>query len=198
MALERAFVRAGGMLVAGTDPTGGGGVIPGFSNQRALELLVEAGFTPARSHHDRHAERRAATSVARRRSERSRSASRPIWSCSTAIRRATIADIRKVDTVFRQGVGYDPAKLDRLGHRPRRALVSGGAARHRSLVRLFLDRGLSRSRRGPTWRTCAWACGTCAASARGRAVRPAARTDQPPTTRPSAPPTPTPPDTTRR
>ena len=45
MALEREFVRAGGMLVAGTDPTGYGGVIPGFSNQRALELLVEAGFT---------------------------------------------------------------------------------------------------------------------------------------------------------
>ena len=46
MALERAFARAGGLLIAGTDPTGGGGVIPGFSNQRQLELLVEAGFTP--------------------------------------------------------------------------------------------------------------------------------------------------------
>src|SRR5204863_2614239 len=46
LALERAFARAGGLLVAGTDPTGGGGVIPGYSNQRQLELLVEAGFTP--------------------------------------------------------------------------------------------------------------------------------------------------------
>ena len=46
MALERAFARAGGLLLAGTDPTGGGGVIPGYSNQRMLELLVEAGFTP--------------------------------------------------------------------------------------------------------------------------------------------------------
>ena len=46
MALERAFVRAGGLLIAGTDPTGGGGVIPGYANQRQLELLVEAGFTP--------------------------------------------------------------------------------------------------------------------------------------------------------
>ena len=34
------------MLIAGTDPTGGGGVIPGYSNQRQVELLVEAGFTP--------------------------------------------------------------------------------------------------------------------------------------------------------
>src|SRR4029079_1049498 len=46
MALERAFARAGGTLLAGTDPTGGGGVIPGYSNQRQLELLVEEGFTP--------------------------------------------------------------------------------------------------------------------------------------------------------
>jgi enamidase len=46
MALERAFVRAGGLLTAGTDPTGFGGVIPGFSNQRQIELLVEAGFRP--------------------------------------------------------------------------------------------------------------------------------------------------------
>ena len=46
MALELAFARAGGLLIAGTDPTGGGGVVPGYSNQRQLELLVEAGFTP--------------------------------------------------------------------------------------------------------------------------------------------------------
>lgn len=45
-ALERAFVAAGGLLMAGPDPTGGGNVIPGFGNHRALELLVDAGFTP--------------------------------------------------------------------------------------------------------------------------------------------------------
>src|SRR5690349_3533954 len=45
MALERAFARAGGTLLAGTDPTGGGGVVPGYSNERQLELLVEEGFT---------------------------------------------------------------------------------------------------------------------------------------------------------
>jgi enamidase len=46
MRLERAFVKAGGMLVAGTDPTGSGGVVPGYADQRQIELLVEAGFTP--------------------------------------------------------------------------------------------------------------------------------------------------------
>src|SRR5204862_7702980 len=44
--MELAFARAGGQLLVGTDPTGGGGVIPGYSNQHALELLVEAGFSP--------------------------------------------------------------------------------------------------------------------------------------------------------
>ncbi|MAD16547.1 MAG: amidohydrolase [Alteromonadaceae bacterium] len=45
MQLEKKFVEAGGILMAGTDPTGYGGVIAGFSNQRQIELLVEAGFS---------------------------------------------------------------------------------------------------------------------------------------------------------
>ncbi|MEP7154248.1 MAG: amidohydrolase family protein [Betaproteobacteria bacterium] len=45
MRLEKKFVEAGGYLMAGTDPTGYGGVVAGFSNVRELELLVEAGFT---------------------------------------------------------------------------------------------------------------------------------------------------------
>ncbi len=43
--LEKRFVESGGNLVAGTDPTGYGGVVAGFSNVRQLELLLEAGFT---------------------------------------------------------------------------------------------------------------------------------------------------------
>jgi len=46
MALEREFVAAGGLLLAGPDPTGDGGVLPGYGDQREVELLVEAGFTP--------------------------------------------------------------------------------------------------------------------------------------------------------
>jgi imidazolonepropionase-like amidohydrolase len=47
MAWERQFVEAGGLLVAGTDPTGYGGVIPGYSSLRQFELLREAGFDAA-------------------------------------------------------------------------------------------------------------------------------------------------------
>jgi enamidase len=45
MRLEKRFVEAGGHLMAGTDPTGYGGVVAGFSNVRELELLLEAGFS---------------------------------------------------------------------------------------------------------------------------------------------------------
>jgi len=49
MAWEKQFVEAGGLLLAGTDPTGYGGVIAGFSNVRELELLEEAGLSRAQA-----------------------------------------------------------------------------------------------------------------------------------------------------
>lgn len=42
---ERAFVDAGGLLAAGVDPTGYGGALPGYGDQRNFELLHEAGFS---------------------------------------------------------------------------------------------------------------------------------------------------------
>lgn len=47
MEFEREFVRQGGLLMAGCDPTGLGGVVAGFGDQREMELLVQAGFAPA-------------------------------------------------------------------------------------------------------------------------------------------------------
>jgi imidazolonepropionase-like amidohydrolase len=46
MDFERAFAKAGGLLITGLDPTGNGGVVAGFGDLRGVELLVEAGFTP--------------------------------------------------------------------------------------------------------------------------------------------------------
>lgn len=46
MEFERAFVEAGGLLAAGVDPTGLGGAIAGLGDQRNYQLLHEAGFTP--------------------------------------------------------------------------------------------------------------------------------------------------------
>jgi enamidase len=45
MGLEKAFYDAGGLLVVGTDPTGAGDVVPGYANQRALQLLLEMGLS---------------------------------------------------------------------------------------------------------------------------------------------------------
>ena len=109
-AMEVAFFRAGGLLVAGTDPTGGGGVVPGYSNQRALELLVEAGLTPLEA--IRVGTLNGATYLGRA----DRIGSIAVGKQADLIvingdPAARIEDVRKVETVFKQGVGYDPAKL---------------------------------------------------------------------------------------
>ena len=98
------------MLVTGTDPTGGGGVIPGFSNQRALELLVDAGFTPLEAitmgtlNGARYLGREAQIGTI----AVGKQADLVVLNGDPS---RAIGDLRKVDLVFRQGVGYDPAKL---------------------------------------------------------------------------------------
>lgn len=110
MAFERAFAKAGGTLVVGTDPTGGGGLVPGFSNQRAVELLVDAGFTPLEA--IRIATLNGATYLGRG----ALTGSLEVGKLADLVVLdgnpvANIADVRKVMTVFRQGVGYDPQAL---------------------------------------------------------------------------------------
>ena len=51
MKFEREFVAAGGLLMAGCDPTGDGHVLAGLGDQRGIELLVEAGFTTPEAIH---------------------------------------------------------------------------------------------------------------------------------------------------
>ena len=110
MALERAFANAGGLLLAGTDPTGAGGVIAGYSDHREIELLVEAGFTPLEAisiatlngakYLGREA--RIGTIAAGKQADLVVIAGDPS---------RNIADVRKVELVFKQGTGFDPAKL---------------------------------------------------------------------------------------
>lgn len=108
--LEYAFAKAGGLLIAGTDPTGGGGVVPGYSNQRQIELLVEEGFTPLEA--IKIGTLNGATYLGRQ----ARVGSIAVGKQADLIVIAgdpskTISDVRKVETVFKQGVGFDPAKL---------------------------------------------------------------------------------------
>jgi enamidase len=109
-ALEVAFVRAGGLLLTGTDPTGGGGVIPGYSNERALELLVESGFTPLEA--IKIGTLNGATFLGRSDKVGSLTLGKQADIVVVAGDPSTrIADVRNVELVFKQGVGYDPAKL---------------------------------------------------------------------------------------
>ncbi len=110
LALERAFAQAGGLLIAGTDPTGGGGVIPGYSNQRQIELLVEAGFTPLE-----------AIAICTRNGAKYLGREAKIGTIAVGKQAdlmvvngdpsTRIGDVRNVEVVFKQGVGFDPAKL---------------------------------------------------------------------------------------
>src|SRR5437016_4333905 len=105
-AMELAFARAGGLLLAGTDPTGGGGVVPGYSNQHELELLVESGFTPLEA--IRIATLNGATFLGRADRAGSiavgKSADLVVIAGDPATR---IGDVRNVQIVFKQGIGYD-------------------------------------------------------------------------------------------
>jgi imidazolonepropionase-like amidohydrolase len=110
MDFERAFVQAGGLLIAGLDPTGNGGIVAGFGDLRQVELLVEAGFTPV------EAIKIASFNGAKFLGEDSRIGSiAPGKQADLMVVKgnpaAAIADIEKVEIVFKDGVGYDSEKL---------------------------------------------------------------------------------------
>ena len=111
MAFELAFVRAGGLLLAGPDPTGNGGVLPGFGDHREVELLVEAGFTPveaiqvATANGARYLGKLDRIGTV----EAGKNADLVVVSGDPSRR---IQDIENVEIVFKDGVGYDPVKLN--------------------------------------------------------------------------------------
>jgi len=110
MALERQFVAAGGLLLAGPDPVGLNGVVPGFSDHQQIELLVDAGFTPTEA--IRIATLNGAVYLGRDRSIGSIAVGKNADLLVTKGDPATrIADIENVEIVFKDGVGYDTAKL---------------------------------------------------------------------------------------
>ena len=110
MDFEYAFAAAGGLLLAGPDPTGAGGVLPGFGDQREIELLVEAGFTAVQ-----------AIRIGTLNGARFLGRDRDIGTIAAGKRAdlilvhgdptARIADIENVALVFKDGAGYDPQRL---------------------------------------------------------------------------------------
>ena len=96
--------------MAGADPTGWGGLVAGFGDQRQLELLVDAGFTPE-----------AAIKVATRNGASFLNEHDDIGTVAVGRRAdlvvvrgnpsARISDVRNVEMVFKDGVAYDPDAL---------------------------------------------------------------------------------------
>ena len=110
MEFEYAFVKAGGLLMAGADPTGNGGAVAGFADQRNIMLLVEAGFTPA------EAIRIYTLNAAEYLGEADRIGSIAEGKAADLVvihgdPSKKISDIEKMTIVFRDGVGYDTQKL---------------------------------------------------------------------------------------
>jgi imidazolonepropionase-like amidohydrolase len=107
---ELAFARAGGLLGAGVDPTGNGGALPGFGDQRNYELLIEGGFTPV------EAIRIMTLNGARVLGKESELGSVEVGKLAdlVVIRGDPIArpaEIRNVVTVLKDGIAYDAVKL---------------------------------------------------------------------------------------
>jgi imidazolonepropionase-like amidohydrolase len=110
MELERAFVARGGLLMAGSDPVGLFGSVPGFADHREIELLVEAGFTPVQA--IQIATLNGAIFLGRQAQIGSISIGK---NADLVVIKgdpsARIGDIENVEIVFKDGVGYDTSKL---------------------------------------------------------------------------------------
>jgi hypothetical protein len=110
MDFEVAFVKAGGLLLSGPDPTGNGGVLPGFGDQREIELLVEAGFTPV------EAIQVATQNGALYLGQQDRIGTlAPGKQADLVLIKGDpskrIDEIENIETVFKAGIGYDSKKL---------------------------------------------------------------------------------------
>jgi imidazolonepropionase-like amidohydrolase len=110
MQFERDFVAAGGLLLAGCDPTGDGGTLAGYGDQFEIELLVKAGFTPVEAIHIATANGAEFLGEGARIGTiaKGKQADLVIVKGDPS---KNISDIRNVEVVFRKGVGYDSRKM---------------------------------------------------------------------------------------
>jgi imidazolonepropionase-like amidohydrolase len=108
--LERAFVAAGGLLLAGPDPTGRCHVLPGFGDQRENELLVEPGISTAQA--VKIATLNGATYMGKDKQIGSIAAGK---NADLMVIKGDpskqISDVENVEIVFKDGVGFDSRKL---------------------------------------------------------------------------------------
>jgi imidazolonepropionase-like amidohydrolase len=109
MQFEREFARQGGVLMAGCDPAGIGGVA-GFEDEREMELLVEAGFSASEAVaiYTSHAAKYLGREATIGRIAPGMRADMLLLDGDFA-RDASV--IRKPELVFKKGIGWSSAKL---------------------------------------------------------------------------------------
>lgn len=110
LAFDKAFYAAGGVMASGVDPTGNGGALPGFGDQRGYELLRESGLTAEQ-----------AVQVVSFNGARILGVDAKLGSVEKGkiadlvlLKGDLVADpsvIRNVVTVYKDGVAYDPSRL---------------------------------------------------------------------------------------
>ena len=110
MAWEKQFYDAGGLLLAGTDPTGSGRTLAGYGSRREIELLVEAGFSPVQA--IKIATLNGAIYLGREKEigsiEKGKQADLVILNGDLE---KNINAIRNTEIVFKKGVGFDSKKI---------------------------------------------------------------------------------------
>jgi imidazolonepropionase-like amidohydrolase len=107
---EKQFYDAGGLLVCGTDPTGAGNVLPGYGSRTEIEYLVAGGFSAVQ-----------AIRVATLNGAKYLNRDNQIGSVETGKKadlvlidgdlETDIHNIRKTETVFKNGMGFDSKKI---------------------------------------------------------------------------------------
>ena len=107
---EVEFVKAGGLLAGGVDPTGNGGALPGFGDQRGVELLIEAGLSAS------NAIKVFSLNGAKVLGDDKELGSVEVGKkADLVLLRGDLSSdpsvIKNTVTVFKDGVGYDSAKL---------------------------------------------------------------------------------------
>ncbi len=110
LAMELEFFNRGGLLVVGTDPTGYGGCLAGYGSWRAIELLVEAGLSPL------EAIQCATSNGAQLLGILDQTGTIEVGKAADLIivngnPDETIADLRKTETVLKDGIGYNSTTL---------------------------------------------------------------------------------------
>ncbi|HXD79027.1 MAG TPA: amidohydrolase family protein [Puia sp.] len=110
MKMEKMFSDAGGLLTVGTDPTGNGATLAGYGSQQSIELLTQAGFSPI------EAIRIATYNGARALGLEDKIGSIDVGKTADLVVvdgdiSQSIQNIRKVEWVFRHGVGFNSKRI---------------------------------------------------------------------------------------